>query len=382
MIFHFSSADAGTPPALSGSAGALRDLLQTLLVDGYNADTPTSIEQVNVSLEAVVYHPGHPYSTGQVVAITGCTESEFNVTDRIYNVSSDYYSYTMSAGIAAGTFATGSPASQLAPVGWYVAADDGMYSTTFSNPWGTCALAVDDTNANDMRVRGFSSVSFAGVAEGNGFDPFPTDSLAGGPLYICKSTTADSTVRDWYFVSDGTYINLFVRPNGTDWVRFGFGQFPSFLAGDTFNFLIEASESALNVYNCDTTALGVVAGMYAMRDASGAGSSSSCGRKSFSHLGGARMGASGPAYPAYCRGGLLLDRVMVIDADATRDPRGWIPGVWNVLHNQPLASDDIFQGSFGGPVAGASFRYLHNGVGSFAFEDGTAASTWTTAGTT
>lgn len=384
-LYYYQSTNTGAP-SLDGQAGSLLAVLQAIFQDGYNFQSPSSITSSGTT--ATVTCTSHGFADGQVVAHSGADQSEYNVTKPISIIDVDSYTYLLDSDpvddVATGTFS-----ASVASLGWTALYSDGSSQTTFIHFLGGAYLAVDDSGTTDARVRGFESASGYGVAEASGSGPFPLDADVSGGLYVLKSATADSTPREWFAVSDGYYIHLAVQHSTGVSARFGFGLFPSFQAGDAYNYLIEASSSSANTSDHESYWLNPTGASatscYAMRGGDQLTGAPAYARASFCGAGGTRMGGSGFTYPAPNRGGLVLDRVMLREVGSSDDFRGWVPGLWNILHNRPYADGDFFSGVFGSALQNCVFRYLDGDAGgpssaaleyTFGFNDA-----WTTAGT-
>ena len=218
-------------------------------------------------------------------------------------------------------------------------------------------LGVDDTTTLNARVRGFETMTQAGVSVAAGTGPFPTDVQLSGGGYIYKSSDT-TTQREWRFASDGLMFHLSISASNYP-ALFSFGDIVSYKASDSYGTVISA-EHAINAY-----AAGALVGSAASYSPSAAFAFA----RSYTQLGGAvaasrvmdlayggsigsTLGAIGSAYPSPVEGGLLLSRIRAGES-AVPTIRGYLPGLWAPCHVRPLAHGDTFAGA--GDLAGRSF---------------------------
>ena len=218
-------------------------------------------------------------------------------------------------------------------------------------------LGVDDTTTLYSRVRGFETMTAAGVAVASGTGPFPTAAQASNGQFIYKSSNPTSK-RAWRFISDGTMFYL-SNEYGTNTYNLSmFGDFISFRSGDSYNTVLSADYAASNGYSClVANNLGyVVTSTYANYTA-----------RSFSQISNSAMGhrvvnypvssnkiyigvvASIP-YPSPVESCLIMDRLYVGEGAYIR---GMYPGLWHPVHDRPFSNNDTFQGT--GSLSGKSF---------------------------
>ena len=215
-------------------------------------------------------------------------------------------------------------------------------------------LGVDDSATLNTRVRGFKTMTAAGVSEGSGTEPFPTDTLLSGGLYVFKSADT-TTARTWRFASDGTIFYLSIKAQNY-YNLFCFGDIVSYKAADGCNTFIAADTTA-NAYAPSST-VGVSstymsAGNYLSKNYTLTGGAVLAGKVidgTYGQTAGMPFGYSGVAYPSPIEGGLLMCRTQVSEAVSLR---GLLPGIWNPLHAKPLVDGDTFAGT--GTLTGRTF---------------------------
>jgi len=189
-------------PVMRGQAGAMIELLDAVLVNGYCIRTVDSVvvasEVATVSISAGVPYPEHA-----VIAMSGASVSALNDEWRIHSVTGSSFKFNC-PGIADGT-ATGTISVKMAPAGW-VKAFEGTNLAAYrsADPASTGVyLWMDDSDARYPRVRGYEAMT----AIDAGTNPFPTfaQSALGAYNWI-KSSTADTASRPWAFVGDTRMI--------------------------------------------------------------------------------------------------------------------------------------------------------------------------------
>lgn len=214
-------------------------------------------------------------------------------------------------------------------------------------------LGVDDTGTLNARVRGFETMTAAGVAVASGTGPFPTDTQLSGGGYICKGPNT-STTSPWWFASDGTlfYLSITVATYPS---LFTFGDFESYKAADAYNTMIAAEDNA-NYYQrgiaCTYVGATAQQGSFVTRSHTQLGGSVTSGRTVDSLYGSpTTLGSVGAPYPSTIEGALILGKIRV--SEPTTQIRGELPGLWNPAHARPLGDGDSFAGS--GDFAGRTF---------------------------
>jgi hypothetical protein len=235
-------------------------------------------------------------------------------------------------------------------------------------------LGVDDTNAQNARVRGFETMSAAGDAVASGTGPTPTDVQVSGGNYYYKSSAASSQVRPWMLLANDRFFMLFtnVSTASATPASTGFnssmiwGDFWSFVSGDTYNTLISSPATASSsdprwlVSTVANSSLTDSFMPYVIRPYNNTGTSIQVPKMSLGQmLHAASSGSAGQiVYPALGVGGLLLPYWMLVDqSGASKVIRGAIPGLWFMCG--PAASfthGDTFSGS--GALAGKTFEIV------------------------
>lgn len=241
---------------LSGTAGQLRSILKTLLVDGYGATAATSIT-VAGNVATVAYASGHPYRAGMVGQFSGATPAGLNGEKRILSTAANSVTFA-APGIADGV-ATGSITSKVAAAGW-----SELFAGTATNVIALkpsaveatgCVLRLDDTGTTTVRAVGYETM--ADINTGRG--PFPTAGQQPGGLYWGKSNAADASLRAWFLAADDRSFVLWVAPHSSNQahgILFGFGDIQSDKAGDAYGCLLTGGAVAADVITSATPLVG------------------------------------------------------------------------------------------------------------------------------
>lgn len=236
------------------------------------------------------------------------------------------------------------------------------------------------------RIVGYESMS----ALATGTNPFPTAAQFSGGLYCHKSATADATARPWFAYGNNLMFYLFVATDSsaTNPILGGFmfGDFTSYVAGDTYNTLLFAGTTTSAAVTSTNNhwmlvnlsfAQNAMVGCYLARANTGLGGSVA-GSK---HSNGGMFGITGnslsipyapggtlqptngttvatpPAYPMAADSSLYMERFWILESGTFR---GEMPGLWCPMHSAPLAHLDTFSGA--GSLASKSFEALRCNV--------------------
>lgn len=236
----------------------------------------------------------------------------------------------------------------LLAAGW-TKSFSGTNLATYKPPAGNgFYFAIDDTAAAYARLRGFETVTEAGVAVSAGTGPMPTDAQLSGGAYLAKTSTAGWTLvvsdRSCYLVTDSSY-----RPS------FFWGDLAEGIAGDVYNTALVASDNS-SASSSDAYAIAKVNNTatpsyphWIQRSYTGLGGAVHVEKTLPAYMGDSQVGNANIPYPSPVEGGLLMVKVPVQEyINATADyyvPRGVMPGMWGPLHRQPLAHGDTFDGT-------------------------------------
>lgn len=339
------SSDMPGAAVLSGTAGALIAVLDSVLVNGFGSVALTGLGVASGVATGTVAS-GHPFKAGSVALVTGATPSGLNGEKRILSVASNSVTFD-ATGISDGA-ATGTMSVKVAPAGWtkqFAGTNVAVYKMGGVEGTGF-VLRVDDTDTTVARVRGYEVMSDANTGTGL----FPTVAQwAGNGLWWSKSNAADITSRPWYIFADDRGVYFCPRPAlAAKHQNNYFGDILSLKSGDAYGCALRA-----NVENRSkaTTAVGddvgwvdntgTQDGLYIARAANTLGGAARCFSAQVMGAGlsansSYAAGSVGWQYPSPADNGLMLSPVAIYNAQGYR---GYLPGV--------LMSPQVVNGSFG-----------------------------------
>jgi len=351
-IKYFHSAMTGAP-VLSGTTGALIAVLDACLVDGFGLKSVDSIV-VAGGIATATIASGHIFEKGTCVTIAGATPSGLTGEKKVLSATTT--AFTFDAGGIADGAATGTITAKLTPAGFtklYAGTNLAAYKSANVAATGG-VLRVDDTAAQQARVRGYETMSDVNTGTG----PTPTDTQVSGGLFWPKSTTANTTAREWVLVADDRTFYILLMPNSFAPVKgllAGFGDMiPNNSADSAYSWFVSgqtATDTGLTSSASYPGCLGysnynqTTSGRFAPRSYTGLGSSVRLGNANLYLRNGVAWsggGASGPfvAFPNGPDGGLYYERVRMLEDQVSGSAlRGELPGIMHM----PQALGETFQ---------------------------------------
>lgn len=228
-------------------------------------------------------------------------------------------------------------------------------------------IKVSHGNPQYANVVAYESIDGSGVTT----NTFPSVAQLSTGVFWHFSNSSDTTQRAWLIAADEKRFFMWVNPFAATSVglvstgycpNFFTGDIASFGASDPYRFtLIGAASSGLSNNNFAVISLYVgvsaAAGHYIARTLNGVTISKPICKVTAGYNGSyGVMGSAGLAYPDPASGGMVLSRVGIGEADASGQIRGFLPGIYNPLHNLPGNPGDTFSGV--GPLAGKTFLLL------------------------
>jgi hypothetical protein len=263
-IKYYHSGQSGAP-TLNGTVGSLINVLDAVLVNGFNQVNVSSMTRSG-STVTVTCATSHGYGdprtawwnrdgVGNVCTIAGADQTEYNGDWPISYVSDTVFTFDIGAATP-DTPATGTITTKRAGGGFskvFADTNRGVYRSndpTSRRHFLRVTDIADCPNGQGARYAGWRGYEYMrGIDDGD--FPFPTI-VSVGPFgqYICKSTALDSSSRAWLILTDGKFFFLWLNPNhsGTDFTPdgysrlFGFGDFKSTVP-DAYATLISGSTS-------------------------------------------------------------------------------------------------------------------------------------------
>jgi len=330
-------------PTLSGTVGTLISLLDACLKDGFNTTAPTSATQT-AGTATLSFGAAHGYNVNDVIKISGANESAWNNEFRVLTVDTNSLTFAISSGTTSP--ATGTLSCKIAPLGWtkpYSGTNKAAYLPAAA--YVQCYLRVRDDSSTPTsasgrwaKVRGYETMS--NVDTGTGL--FPTAAQSTNGLCLFKSSTSDSTARNWWLVGDGGIFYLGTFAHATYPTTAGgyiFGDIASLRAGDGYSSLILGIESDTLPDYASTTmsVLGSYsesqAGKYLARTHGQTGTAVAAGLMGDNGVS-TYIGYTGLTYPHPPDNGLLFAPVAVVESSIIRSRA--LPGLYQPLHSTPL----------------------------------------------
>jgi hypothetical protein len=205
-IFHNGQTGA---PVLSGQLGKNVDLLDAVLINGYNTKAPSAISVT--SNVVTVTATSHGYSVYDTIVLSGVTDkTELNAEWRIESAVTDSFTFTSSTstdGSAAGTFST-----KIAPLGWskpFSGTNLAAYRSLDNSSGRFFLYADDNSDANETTVYTYEQMTSisSGYNQGN-------------VRYWSKSDVESASARNWVIVGDTKRFYYFVQRHATSYLSY------------------------------------------------------------------------------------------------------------------------------------------------------------------
>jgi len=242
MLRVLRNTDPGAP-VMNGLQGTLINFLDYVLLTGYHTISVDTITSSGV-VATVHVADAHEMDNGMVVEISGADQAEYNGLFKINNCTNNAFEYTLLSA-APVTTATGIISSTIASLGWVGGLSD-INKKVYSPASGFPLYKIDENPVSSINItygggtrhaRVFMYESMLDVDHG-----IP-DNLWNS--YIYKSRTQDDLERAWIVIGDGETAYIFISHStsiDTDqyYSFMAFGKYTSFVANDSFNYLLMA----------------------------------------------------------------------------------------------------------------------------------------------
>ena len=334
----YRSTDTGAP-TLSGTAGALLGVIDACLITGYNPVTVDSLTWQSGVATARCNNP-HGYVVGDVLRIEGAGTAAFNGEHRVTGITSATYTYDV-PGTGYPSTITGTVTARKAAAGWKKTWTGTNVSAYQSQDVSSAQhlLRVNDSGTRFAWVRGYETMT--DIDTGTGLFPTLVQMAATNYLWT-KSDAANATAKEWMLVADSRLFYLVMRPwalQGCTIVWFGDPQ--TFNASDQYATMMQGQSSANPTFAGDAGRLyvnGDMTGRYMARGYHGVGSAVQFGLygKGMQTYSGY---ANGWPFPNPAGAGMVVNPLIIGEASLTA-ARGILPGIYQILHNQPLSHGD------------------------------------------
>lgn len=281
---------------------------------------------------------------GQYVKVSGCTGGDaslYNGDQKIVSViSPTSFTYTMT-GTPSGS-ATGTIFYTRAPLGWDTPFASGTNSLVFRSPNVTTNryyLQVIDNGATaggakEAQVYGAVTMTADQTVSA---ERFPTTAQQSNGLCWRKSTSADTTAREYALWGDDRFFYIIIA-DSVVYCGGGFGHFFSDKPGDAYNTFIAGcatfnSASSFNGLSIETfLSAPAAASLYAPRASSQAGTSVMCANYLGMTASSTHSPGSMPNSGNTPSGQFWTVPVYISDAAST--VRGRMPALYGHLHGQ------------------------------------------------
>ncbi|SMC28506.1 hypothetical protein SAMN02746041_03271 [Desulfacinum hydrothermale DSM 13146] len=373
----FRYTDPGAPE-LTGANGSMVELLNACLVTGYGSTTVTSVTREG-STVTVTIQGGHSFPQYAVIELAGANETDYNGTHRIETVTDTTFTFTLPDGLTPTTPATGTIAVKMASAGWeqtFASADNlrRVFRSTDPAAFGYY-LYVDDTESefsNRAAVKGYGIVEDIDTR----FEPFPWSDTDDQWTWWVKSYE-DATPRPWAVIADSRLFYVWVNadPAQNKPFIYVFGDAVPINSADLFACVIgghgSSTETNYSGGLLTITALDNMApGGYLARDITGTQFGVGCcvvGTDLRAHNAYyARDIYPRPlglyddiTFPCPVTNSILTNSVPIFEyASNAGVPRGYLPGLYEPLHDKPLDSLVIIQNDIPGHRPLIGLRYL------------------------
>jgi hypothetical protein len=357
----YRSTDFGAP-VLNGVAGALVNLLDKCLIDGFGAQAVTITRTGSVA--TITTTSPHGLVRLAKYTISGADQAEYNGDKSVTVTGANTLTFVVSGTPA--TPATGTVAGKLAGAGWskaFAASNKAAYKQgAGSNGF---YMRIDDTGiggAGFAKFIGYEQMTTVDV----GTAAFPTEAQQAGGLFLNKSSTADAVARPWVVLATEKLVYFSANMNTAVDFSAGatvcYGDILSLKPGDAYGTLIAGNSSSSAPYSqffVLAAAVGTSSFHYMARSHTQIGSSIAVGKLSATNKGSSSsIGSGGLIYPQPSDNALHMASVEICEAAALR---GTLPGLWNPLHTRALSNFDTFDGT--GALAGKTFMAVNHAIG-------------------
>lgn len=363
-------------PQLTGRVGKLIDVLDAVLVNGYNQQDVSSLARVG-SIATIVLADKHDFEKGDYCTFGNSTDPLHNGEFLVESVVSAY-SFTVAMDASSSNSKQGNMVCKRSPAGFlklYQGTNKAVYRSANTNSTQTYFQVFDNgqTSIGGMEAgfRMYEAMSSTDLGD----NPVPTALDRQYGVQFRKSNSQDDTIRHWLIASDGKIVYAFVgfRENGvaggymSSWVEAGafiFGDFKPLAATDGYcacvfgynNPNLDAGSVNNNAYSypyCANSAFGTGGGNtsylssgydqwyagYAKRNYLGTAETGSrlwiWGKPASANdsYGSVIGGNSFLSYPNPADGSFMLTPI-VLTSDFNSGVRGQLPGVYDSFHGR------------------------------------------------
>lgn len=233
-------------PQLTGRVGKLIDVLDAVLVNGYNQQDVSSLSRIG-SIATIILAGKHDFEKGDYCTFGNSTDPLHNGEFLVESIVSEF-SFTVAIDASSSDSKQGNMICKRSPAGFlkpYQDTNKAVYRSSDINSTKTYFQLFDNgqTTIGGMEA-GFRMYENMSSTD-QGDNPVPTKNDRQYGIQLRKSNTQDDTIRHWLIVSDGKTAYIFVsfRENGvaggymSPWAQAGafiFGDFKPVSAQDGY----------------------------------------------------------------------------------------------------------------------------------------------------
>lgn len=233
-------------PQLTGRVGKLIDVLDAVLVNGYNQQDVSSLSRIG-SIATIILADKHGFEKGDYCTFGNSTDPLHNGEFLVESIISEF-SFTVAIDASSSDSKQGNMICKRSPAGFlkpYQDTNKAVYRSSDINSTKTYFQLFDNgqTTIGGMEAgfRMYETMSSTDLGD----NPVPTANDRQYGIQLRKSNTQDDTIRHWLIVSDGKTAYIFVsfRENGvaggymSSWAQTGafiFGDFKPLSAQDGY----------------------------------------------------------------------------------------------------------------------------------------------------
>lgn len=318
-------------PVLRGEPGALIEVLDACLLNGFDPRTPDSITVLG-EVATVTLGGGNPFEKHAVIAIAGASVAGLNAEWRIATSAATSFTFAC-PGVADGSV-TGATVKRAGAAWGKPFSDTNKAAYQSLDPNSTqLYLRVDDTFSRYAQLRGYEQMTAIDVGTGL----FPTAAQLASGVSWAKSNEGNANAKKWALFADGSMFYFYQATYGTTNPTLGaFGDMVSFLPTDKYHCVIAGSSLGANTAYPGFNAAFLTAadnnGVFVARSSSQVGSSQNFFRSSIQTAVQSNR-VMGYGVPVPVNGEVMLRApVFVTDNASSNTYRGYLPGLLEPMH--------------------------------------------------
>lgn len=228
MPYVYRYTDAGATTVNAATVGSFLAMFRACMVDGYNSKTITITRSGATATAACT---AHGFIVGQIVAISGAGESEYNGNFTVLTAAANDFTFEVSGSPA--TPATGTITCKVAPAGWTEEYTGTNVAAFRSSPTGGtgCYVEISDT-VNTVGVYPVTITAYSAMTA------ISTGSNATASVYAGRRPrNSGSDNLQWVLVADAhTFYVMGRGAVSTNYMLAGAGDIEPLVAGDAYAY--------------------------------------------------------------------------------------------------------------------------------------------------